>query len=56
MNKSFHQRKSMECRAALIGHAFFRESWKRAAGSEDFPREWQALPVGPERRIEGVKN
>lgn len=56
MNKSFHQRKSMECRAALIGHAFFRESWKRAAGSEDFPCEWQALPVGPEGRIEGVKN
>lgn len=55
-NKSFRQRKSVECPAASIGHAFFREPWKTAAGSEDFPGEWQALPIGPEGGIEGLKN
>lgn len=56
MNKSFCQRKNVECRAASIGHAFLGESWKRAAGSEDFPGEWQALLLDPEGRIEGMKN
>lgn len=42
--------------AVSNGHASFRELWKRAAGSEDFPGEWQALPLDPEGRIEGLKN
>lgn len=56
MNKNFRQRKNVECRAVSNDHASFRESWKRAAGSEDFPGEWQALPLDPEGRIEGLKN
>lgn len=53
MNKSSHQRKSVERRAASIGHMSFREAWKRAASPEDFPGEWQALPVAPEGNREG---
>lgn len=52
MSKSSHQRKSMGCRAALIGCVSFGEAGKRADSPEDFPGEQQALPIALEGRRE----
>lgn len=53
MNKSSHQRKSVERGAASIGRVSFGAAWKRAASPEDFPGEWQTLPVTPKGSREG---